>query len=186
MTELVALLKSQPNKLNFSSAGFGTPAHLIGEMFKVQEGVQATHVAYQQMPQAIGDLLGGVNQYMFVTTLPVVSLIASGKLRALAVTARTRIAALPNVPTVVEEGFPDLVVEDWMGFAVKKGTPDDVVAALNAAINNALRKPKVREAFAKLGAEPAGGPPDEFRNLVESQVAHWSRIVKESGIKLPQ
>ncbi len=186
MAELVALLKSQPDKLNFSSAGFGTPAHLIGEMFKLQQGVHATHVPYQQMPQAIGDLLGGVNHYMFVTTLPVVDLISSGRLRALAVTAPARIAALPNVPTVVEQGFPDFVVEDWVGFAVKSGTPADIVAKLNAAINKALAKPKVRDAFARLGAAPAGGTPAEFGNLVTAQVSHWGRVIKESGIKLPQ
>ena len=98
VSELVALLKSQPDKLTFSSAGFGTPSHLIGEMFKLQTGVRATHVPYQQFPQAIGDLLGGVNQYMFVTMLPVVDLVNSGKLRALAVTGSKRVPALKMSP----------------------------------------------------------------------------------------
>src|SRR6266480_4085416 len=109
LSDLVALLKSKPGKLNFSSAGFGTPSHLIGEMFALQAGVHATHVPYQQFPQAIGDLISGNVQYMFVTTLPVIDLIATGKLRALAVTAPTRIAALRDVPTVIEAGLPDLV-----------------------------------------------------------------------------
>lgn len=98
LSELVALLKSKPGKLNFSSAGFGTPSHLIGEMFAVQAGVRASHVPYQQFSQAIADLISGNVQYMFVTTLPVIDLIATGKLRALAVTAPTRIAALKEVP----------------------------------------------------------------------------------------
>ena len=97
MAELVTLLKSQPDKLNFSSGGFGTPAHRIGEMFKVQTGVRAAHVRYQQFPHAIADLLNRTNQYMFVTTLPVVDLIATGKLRALAVTGPKRVAALQDV-----------------------------------------------------------------------------------------
>jgi tripartite-type tricarboxylate transporter receptor subunit TctC len=186
VAELVTLLKSQPDKLNFSSGGFGTPAHLIGEMFKVKTGVRAAHVPYQQFPQAIADLLNGTNHYMFVTTLPVVDLVATGKLRALAITGPKRVAALKDVPTVVEQGFPDLAVEDWVGFAVKGGTPNEIVARLNAAIAKALAKPKVREAFARLGAEPAGGSPAEFSNLVKSQVAHWKQVVAASGIKMPQ
>jgi tripartite-type tricarboxylate transporter receptor subunit TctC len=123
---------------------------------------------------------------MFVTTLPVVDLVATGKLRALAITGPKRVVALKDVPTVVEQGFPDLAVEDWVGFAVKGGTPSHNVARLNAAIGKALAKPKVREAFAKLGAEPAGGSPEDFGNLVKSQVAHWKQVVAESGIKMPQ
>jgi tripartite-type tricarboxylate transporter receptor subunit TctC len=186
VAELVALLKSQPDKLTFSSGGFGTPAHLIGEQFKLQTGVRAQHVPYQQFPQAIGDLLSGTNQYMFITMLPVIGLIETGKLRALAVTAPKRIPVLKDVPTIVEAGFPSLVVEDWTGFAVKRGTPKEIVARLNAAVNRALIKPSVREALAKIGAEPAGGTPDEYGRLVEAQVAHWIKVVSNSGIKLQQ
>jgi tripartite-type tricarboxylate transporter receptor subunit TctC len=186
VSELVALVKSQPDKLTFSSGGFGTPAHLIGEMFKLETGTRATHVPYNQFPQAIADLLGGTNQFMFITTLPVVDLIKTGKLRALAITGPKRIAALPDVPTIVEQGFPNLVVEDWVGFAAKSGTPDGVVIQLNAAINKAMSKPKVREAFARVGAEPAGGTPAAYGDLVKSQVAHWAKVVKDSGIKIGQ
>ena len=186
VSELVSLLKSQPDKLTFSSGGFGTPAHLIGEMFKLQTGVRATHVPYQQFPQAIGDLINGTNQYMFIAMLPVVDLINSGKLRALAVTAPKRVPALKDVPTIVEEGFPDLVVEDWTGFAVKNGTPSDIVLRLNQAINKALATPKVRESFAKLGAEPAGGTSAEYADLFKSQLAHWGKVVKDAGIKMQQ
>jgi tripartite-type tricarboxylate transporter receptor subunit TctC len=186
VSDLVTLLKRQPDKLNFSSGGFGTPAHLIGEMFKLETATRATHVPYNQFPQAITDLLSGTNQFMFISTLPVVDLIRSGRLRALAVTGPKRIAALPDVPTVVKEGFPNLVVEDWVGFAVKSGTPDAVVSKLNTAINKALSSPKVREAFARIGAEPAGGTPNDYGNFIKSEVAHWAKVVKDSGIKMGQ
>jgi tripartite-type tricarboxylate transporter receptor subunit TctC len=186
VAELVMLLKGQPDKLNFSSGGFGTPAHLIGEMFKLQTGVRAAHVPYNQFPQAIADLLNGTNQYMFVTTLPVVDLVGAGKLRALAVTGPKRVAALQNVPTIVEAGFPELVVEDWVGLAVKSGTPQPIIARLNEATNRALATAKVRDALAKLGAEPAGGTAEEFSHLLKTQIAHWQRVTKESGIKMPQ
>jgi tripartite-type tricarboxylate transporter receptor subunit TctC len=186
VAELVMLLKGQPDKLNFSSGGFGTPAHLIGEMFKLQTGVRAAHVPYNQFPQAIADLLNGTNQYMFVTTLPVVDLVGAGKLRALAVTGPKRVAALQNVPTIVEAGFPELVVEDWVGLAVKSGTPQPIIARLNEATNRALATAKVRDALAKLGAEPAGGTAEQFSHLLKTQIAHWQRVTKESGIKMPQ
>jgi tripartite-type tricarboxylate transporter receptor subunit TctC len=186
LAELIATLKARPGKFNFSSAGFGTPAHLIGEMFKLQTGVAATHVPYQQSQQRIADLLNGTNQFDFLATVSAADLIASGKLKAIAVTAPQRVAGLRDVPTVVEQGFPDLVVEDYVGFAVKTGTSREIVVRLNEAIDRALRKPRVRDAFAKLGAEPAGGNSAAFGALITAQVAHWDRVVKESGITMPQ
>lgn len=186
VAELVTLLKSQPDKLTFSSGGFGTPAHLIGEQFKLQTGTRATHVPYAQFPQAIGDLLNGTNAFMFITMLPVVDLIKTGKLRALAITGPKRVPILPDVPTIIEAGYPSLVVEDWTGFAVKHGTPKETVTRLNAAINKALQKPSVQEALAKIGAEPAGGTPEQFGRLVGDQVAHWHKVVADAGIKVQQ
>jgi tripartite-type tricarboxylate transporter receptor subunit TctC len=182
--ELVALLKSKPDKLTFSSGGFGTPAHLAGEMFKLQTGVRATHVPYQALPRAIADLISGTNDYQFITPLPVIDLITTGKLRALAVTGPARLPALPDVPTVGEAGFPDLIIQDWFGLLVKRGTPDEIVVRLNETINKALLKPRVQEAIAKMAAEPAGGTPAEFGRFLGAQLAHWSNVVKQSGIKM--
>ena len=186
VAELVALIKSQPNKLNFSSGGFGTPPHLLGEMFKLEVGLSAAHVPYNQMSQAIGDLLNGTNHYQFIAMLPVVELVNAGKLRGLAVMGPKRVAALPDVPSIVEAGFPKLVGTDWQGFAVKSGTPNEIVTKLNAAINRALAKPNVVAALAKLGAEPAGGTPAEFGKLMTSQLAHWGNVIRTAGIKVPQ
>jgi tripartite-type tricarboxylate transporter receptor subunit TctC len=183
LPELVALLKSQPDKFNFSSGGFGTPAHLTGELFKLKTGARVAHVPYLG-GQMIADLVNGTNHYQFITPLPVLDLIATGKLRALAVTAPQRMPALKDVPTVVEEGFPELVIQYWDGLAVKRGTSDAIVTRLNEAINKALAKPHVREAFAKIAAEPAGGSPAEFGALIKSQIAHWGKVVKDAGIKI--
>ena len=186
VTELVAALKKAPGRFNFSSAGFGTPAHLIGEMFKLRTGAGATHVPYQQAQQRIGDLLNGTNQFDFLATVTAAEFVATGKLRAIAVTSPERVRGLPDVPTVVEQGFPELVVEDYVGFAVKSGTPQDVIARLNQALNRALMTPKVSDAFARLGAVPAGGTAAEFGDLIRSQVAHWRQVVSDAGIKMPE
>jgi tripartite-type tricarboxylate transporter receptor subunit TctC len=186
LPELVALLKNEPDKLTFSSGGFGTPAHLAGELFKLQTGIRATHVPYLSLPRAIGDLVGGINQYQFITPLPVLDLIATGKLRALAVTAPERMPALKDVPTVAEAGFPELIIQEWIGFIVRRGTPDNVVDRLNSAINKALAVPRVRDALAKLSAETAGGSPAEFGTHIASQMAYWTKVVNDSGMKMHQ
>jgi tripartite-type tricarboxylate transporter receptor subunit TctC len=186
VAELVDLLKSQPDKYNFSSAGFGTPAHLIGELFKLKTGVRATHIPYQQGQQRLVDLMSGMIQFDFIASISAVDFIATNKLRALAVTAPKRIPVLENVPTVVEQGFPDLIAEDWVGFVVRAGTPNEIVARLNESIGRALAKPKIREAFAKLGAEAQGGSSADFRKFIADQSALWTNVVKVSGIKLPQ
>jgi tripartite-type tricarboxylate transporter receptor subunit TctC len=183
VTELAAYLKAHPDQLTFSSGGFGTPAHLIGEMFKLHTGTRATHVPYPgAMSNAIADLLSGINQFQFITTLPVIQLIATGRLRALAVTGSRRIAALPDVPTVAEQGFPDLTVEDWVGFALKSGTAADVVQRLNKALNNTLATESTRMALAKIGAEPAGGSPEAFGDQLRNEMAKWAKVVREARI----
>ena len=186
LAEFVALLKSQPDKLTFSSGGFGTPAHLSGEMFKLQTGVRATHVPYQALPRAIADLINGTNQFQFITPLPVIDLIATGKLRAIAITGPARLPVLKDVPTVGEAGFPNLIIQDWFGIVVKAGTPSHIVVALNAAMNKALAKPRVREAIAKMAAEPAGGSPEEFGQFLRAQIVHWGKVVKDGNIKMHQ
>jgi tripartite-type tricarboxylate transporter receptor subunit TctC len=120
---------------------------------------------------------------MFITTLPVVDLIATGKLRALAVTAPRRLAALKDVPTVIEVGFPNLAKPDWHGFAVRSGTPPEVIDRLNQAVNGVLKKDNVRNSFAKIGADPIGGSAEDFGVLIGSQIEHWGKVIAAAGIQ---
>jgi tripartite-type tricarboxylate transporter receptor subunit TctC len=116
----------------------------------------------------------------------VVELIGAEKLRALAVTAPARMPVLKEVPTVGEQGFPDLIIQDWFGLLVKAGTPNETVVRLNTAINKVLAKPNVRAAIERIAAEPTGGTPQEFKQFLTAQMAHWGKVVKDSGIKMHQ
>lgn len=182
--DLVALLKTRPGKLSYASGGTGTPAHVSGELFKQQSGTDALHVPYNQFPQAVGDLLGGQNQFMFAATPPVMGHIASGRLRALAVTGPNRIGALQDVPTMIEAGYPDFVVRDWQGFVARTGTPRQVIARANAAIATALATREVKQMFVKLGADPAAGSPEMFAKLIAAEVARWGTLSKAANIKV--
>jgi tripartite-type tricarboxylate transporter receptor subunit TctC len=113
-----------------------------------------------------------------------VQLINTGKLRALAVMGRKRIPVIKDVPTIVEAGYPKLVAEDWAGLLVKAGTPPAVVTRLNRAVNAALKTEKVRDALARLGADVAGGTPEEFGALVRAETARWAKVIKDAGIKI--
>lgn len=186
MPELIAYLKANPGKATYSSGGFGTPAHLVEELFKLKTGVDATHVPYNQFPQAIGDLISGINIYQFIATAPVLQLIQNGQRRALAVTGSKRLAALPDVPTVIEAGYPDLVYDDWAGFLVKAGTSKLAIDRLNTAIRKAVLSERVRAALSKLGSEAAPSGAEEYGQLIRSQIDYWAKIVTEAGIKMRQ
>ena len=137
LSEFVSLLKSQPDQMRFSSGGFGTPAHLAGEVFKLQTGVRAAHVPYQGLAQAIPDLLNGTNQFQFITPLPALGLVAAGKLaRTWPSPARsTPAGAHATCRLLPRRGFPDLIVQDWFGLLVKSGTANGLVLRLNGAVD---------------------------------------------------
>jgi tripartite-type tricarboxylate transporter receptor subunit TctC len=184
VAEFIAYLKESPGKHTFSSGGHGTPAHLLGELFKLETGVQTVHVPYKGNAQIIADLISGINTYQFMTAVAAVEMVRSGKLRGLAAMSHKRVPALPDVPTIAEAGYPKLASEDWAGILVKSGTPAPVVARLNAALGKVLKTDRVREAFAKLGTDPGGGTPESFGALVQAEVGHWARVIKSAGITI--
>lgn len=181
--ELVELLKAGQANYSFASGGNGTPAHLSGELFKLQARVKATHVPYNQFPQGIADLVAGRVQFMFLTSSVSVPLIQSGKLRAMASTGLDRPAALPSIPTMIEEGYKDFVVRGWDGLVVRTGTPPAIVERLNAELAKAVGTPEVRARFASLGVDPVSGSPTAFGDLITAEADRWSRVVREAAIK---
>lgn len=181
--ELVALARARADALSFASGGNGTPAHLAGELFRQQTGAQVVHVPYNQFALAIGDLVAGRTQFMFLTASAALAQIQGGKLRALAVTGARRLPALPAVPTMAEEGYADFVLRSFDGMTVRAGTPREVTERLNAELNKALAQPEVRERLAALALEPEPMAPATFRSVVAGESERWLRIGRAAGIK---
>jgi tripartite-type tricarboxylate transporter receptor subunit TctC len=182
--ELVAYARANPGKLNYSSAGVGNTIHLAGELFNTSAGIKMVHVPYNSGAEATTAALGGQVQVTFVNITGVADLIASGKLRALAVTSPTRMAALPNVPTMVESGFPDIVIRAFFGVVAPAGTPPAIVSKLNAAVDGGLTTGEMKAALARLGAEPTPGSGAEFAAFIAAERNRWEGVAQTAGIRL--
>jgi tripartite-type tricarboxylate transporter receptor subunit TctC len=179
--ELVAYAKANPDKVSFASSGSGTSIHMAGELFKLETGLKTLHVPYKGSSPALTDLMGGQVQFMFDNMPSAWPHVQSGKLRALAVTTADRSASAPDLPTMVEAGFPDFDVSSWFGLLAPKGTPPEVVERINAAVNKAMAKPDVKERFAGLGAVPGSGSAADFQTFIKTEVDRWAKVVKASG-----
>jgi tripartite-type tricarboxylate transporter receptor subunit TctC len=180
--ELVAYAKANPGKVNFSSGGVGVLPHLIGEMFKARAGVDIVHVPYKGGGPSINDVVAGNVQMTFEGTSVLLPLIQAGRLRALAVTTAKRIPQLPDVPTMVESGFPNFVSTSWTGFLAPAHTPAPIIARLNAAINAGLKTEELKTALARLSNEPLGGTPADFTAVINGDLDKWSPIVNALGL----
>jgi tripartite-type tricarboxylate transporter receptor subunit TctC len=180
--ELIAYARANPGKLSFASAGTGTSQHLAGELFKQLSGIDMTHVPYKGAGPAVSDLLAGQVPLMFVDISAVLAHIRAGKLRALAVTSRERTPLL-DVPTMGEQGVPDFDVNAWFGLVAPAGTPREIVLRLNAETARALRSGPAFERLQALGLTPAPGTPEEFRELIRSELARWAKIVRGANIR---
>jgi tripartite-type tricarboxylate transporter receptor subunit TctC len=181
--QLVTYAKANPGKLNFGGPN-ATPPHLACELFKRLSATDIVHISAKAMTQSIADLLGGQIQVACEATTVLLPLIQAGKVRPLAVMNPTRIPELPDVPTTVESGLPDLVVTAWAGVLVPAGTPDAIVSRLNADINAGLNSPEVKDSLAKLGAQPKIGSPQEFSAFIADEMRKWAEMVKLSGAKM--
>ena len=180
LEDFVAYAKANPGKLNCSSTGIGTSSHLSCFMLSKRAGFDATHVPYKGA-EALRDLLAGRIQFMFATIPSVKSHIDAGTLRALAVSSLKRSRSLPDVPTVAERGHPGFEAGSWFGFFAPKGTPADVIAALNKAVNDIVGVPSIEAQMVKEGADPVVGSPQQFGAFVKSEFEKWRVVVKDSG-----
>jgi tripartite-type tricarboxylate transporter receptor subunit TctC len=183
--ELIAHAKADPGKMNFA-APTGGPPHLAGEAFRRAVGIDIVPVFYRTMNQAITDLLAGQMDIVFDSPAPLAHLLREGKLRALVGFGPQRMAMLPDVPTMAESGLADLQIITWNGLVAPAGTPDEVVARLNATINEALRSPEIKETLARFSSEPLGGTPEEFAAMISAEAKKWAEIVRVSGVKMDQ
>ncbi|TMH06073.1 MAG: tripartite tricarboxylate transporter substrate binding protein [Betaproteobacteria bacterium] len=181
--EFVALLKANPGKYFFASTGTGTSSHLSGEQLKTMAGVEATHVPYKGAV-ALNDLLSGEQvHFMFATIPSVIEFVRAGRLRALAVTSKSRSAAVPDIPTVAESGFPDFEASSWFGLLGPADLPRDIVAKLQGEVVRVLKIPEIRDKLIAQGADPVGSSPEEFAAYIRGETAKWSKVVKSSGAK---
>jgi tripartite-type tricarboxylate transporter receptor subunit TctC len=180
--EFIAYAKANPGKLNFGSGGIGATQHMSAELFMFMTGVDMKHVPYRGSAPALIDLLSGQVQVMFDLVPASIGYIRDGKLRALAVTTAEKSEALPDLPTI-GEFVPGYESSTWNGVVAPKGTPPDVIAKLNGAINAALADATIKARLADLGATTMPGSPAEFGQFMAEEVAKWAKVIKHAGIK---
>jgi tripartite-type tricarboxylate transporter receptor subunit TctC len=184
IADLKALSKSRPNGLSMAVSTTGSSGHLTGELFKSSAGIDAVNIVYRGAAPALTDLLAGRVDLMvdnLITSLPQ---IRAGKLVPIAVTSHDRVPELPDVPSFVELGFPDLEVAVWLGIFVSAKTPPATVTALNAALQQVLASAEVREQFAKWGGVAVGGTPASFQTFVAAETDRWAKVIRTTDIKV--
>lgn len=182
--ELIAFAKARPNELLFASSGNGSPAHMGLELLKLMTGIKMVHVPYKGTAPSITDLVGGrvsATASSVVSTMPHVN---AGRLRALAVTSGKRSLGVPQLPTVAEAGIPGFANDVWYALFAPAATPRNIVARLAEEISRAIAQPDLRERMLAAGLEPLGNSPDEFAAYFRAEVAKWSKVIREAGVRL--
>jgi tripartite-type tricarboxylate transporter receptor subunit TctC len=182
LKELIAYAKERPNQLNYGSVGIGSSQHLSGVYFEQVTGLKLTHVPYRNIAQYGPDLIAGTVPLGFQWLPNVNAPLKSGGARPLAVAAKTRMAALPDVPTTAEAGLPDYVVSGWFALMAPKGTPKPIVAKLNKALSDAINDKAVRERFQQVGAEPDAMSPEAAAKFISDETAKWRNVITKAGI----
>ncbi|MEG1770885.1 MAG: tripartite tricarboxylate transporter substrate binding protein [Comamonas sp.] len=182
--DLIAKAKQQPDKLTYASAGNGTSIHLAGASFTSLTGVKMLHVPYRGSGPAVTDLLGGQVDFMFDSITSARPHIEAGKLRAIAITTKTRSPSLPDVPTVAEAGVPGYEVSPWFATFMPAGTPAPIVEKLGKTLNEAMNDPEVKKRLSAIGAEPIGSTPQALAVHLKTETDRWTKLIKESNIKV--
>jgi tripartite-type tricarboxylate transporter receptor subunit TctC len=183
--ELIAYAKTHPGKLSYASSGNGASSHLAGVMFNGIAGTDIQHIPYKGTGPALNDLLGGQVSMSFTDVLTAMPYVKAGKLRALGIATATRSRALPDLPTIAEQGVPGYDVSVFFGIVAPAGTPPDHIAKLNKAFVAALASPRVKALFAQQGLEPApSNTPEQLAKFIPAQMAKWKAVVKQSGAQL--
>jgi len=185
LKDLVALLKANPGKFSYSSAGTGTPGHLAGELFKSAAGVDIIHVPFSGGGPAMNSTVGGHTPISFPALSTAAPSILGGKIHGLAVMSPKRSPTLPDVPTLIEGNLADLQADVFVGILLPAGAPRPIVELLHREIVKALALPDVRERLAKLGFDPIGTTPDEFAAWIKTEVAKWAKVMRDANIRMP-
>jgi tripartite-type tricarboxylate transporter receptor subunit TctC len=181
LAELIAYAKANPGKLSFGSGGVGTPAHLAGELLKIKAGIEFTHVPFRGTGPTLPAVIGNHVPTAFNPPSPLIPHLQSGSIKAIAITTPTRTAALPDVPTIAESGFPGFDAATWHSLVAPAGTPKEVIAALHRALESTLKDEATRKALTDLGIDVVGGTPEQLRAYIKSEIPKWAEVVKASG-----
>jgi tripartite-type tricarboxylate transporter receptor subunit TctC len=183
VSDVIAMAKAEPGKINFGTGGLGTTPHMSAELFQYDAGIKMVHVAYRGEAGAINDLLGGQIPLMFANLSAVMGNIKAGTLRALAVTSAKRSPSLPNVPTVAESAIPGFESETWWGIVAPAATPREVISKLNTAALKALSRDDTRQRFADLGMTNRGSNPEELDAYIRAEIVKWAKVIRDANIQ---
>ena len=183
VAELVAMAKANPGKYSFASSGRGQSIHMSGELFKVQAGIDIIHVPYKGAGPALADLLAGQTSMMIDNLPSSMQYIKAGKLRALAVTSKNRVAELPDVPTMIQSGFPNFEVTAWFGLFVPAGTPKPVIDKLYLAVKKALETPEIKQRWKDLGGWAVGDTPANTKIFIAAEKKKWEQVAQQAKIE---
>ncbi len=181
--EFLEVVRKSPGKFNFSSSGSGSTQHLSGELLKLMMKTDMTHVPYKGTAPSLTALASGEVEFSFSNIPAAQPLMASGRIKALAITSAKRSPLLPDLPTMIEGGLPGFVTQTWYGLLAPAGTPADVVSALNAVVVTAVQTEDFRAQLAKLGADPIAETPEYFHKMLVEEIERWAKVVKASGAK---
>lgn len=186
LDEFIRLAKSRPGQINYSTGGSGTATHLASELFNRVAGIDTRHIAYKGAAPALTDLVGGHIQMAFGTPSTAMSLVKSGKLKAIAVTGEARLPALPQVPTFAEAGQPKFEMSQWFGILAPSGTPSDILSKLSSELAKMVAMPDVRQNLIDQGMTPLATTPDQLASMMKSDAAKFAAIIKAASITLDQ